>query len=236
MPVADPIRVLDASGLDTSKFDMARATKLARQQTAEFRRGLKESGFVLPPGMDELPTEEEVAGYVSNVRAWLDNESRRAKEVVVDLSATPANRETILNWIKGLSEKGFNDRDFDLSLVSHTRAAARRQWFDFGEANGVDHFAMVIPPSKEDSLSLHGVLSEHVGRIRTVDEWHEAAKAVNRDRKGLSLVFSLGMHHNDPHQMLPIPASKLSAATVIVSEYRAALLKRRSRAARREEA
>lgn len=235
MPVADPIRIVDADELDASRFDTAKVTKAVRRNLEEHRRALKEEGFTLHPDDDGLPSDEEIGGYVSNVRAWLYNESRRAKEVVVDLSATPASRETLLQWIKGLSEKGFNDRDFDLSLVSHSRAASRRQWFDFAAANGIDHFAMVIPPSLEDSISIAGVLSEHVGRIRTTDEWHSIAKEVNRDRKGMSLVFSLGLHHNDPHQMLPIPGGRLTAATRVLTEYRDGFLRRRRRAARREE-
>lgn len=235
MPVADPIRIIDAKNLAADKFDVAASTKRVRQQLVEFRRGLKEDGFVIDDEEDGLPSDEEIAGYVSNVRAWLDNESRRAKEVVVDLTATPANRETLLQWVKSLSEKGFNDRDFDLSLVSHTRAASRRQWFDFAAVNGIEHFAMVVPPSMEEHVSLHGVLSEHVGRVRTVDEWHSIAKEVNRDRKGMSLVFSLGLHHNDPHQMLPIPGTRLGAAVRVMSEYRESFVKRRRRAARRDE-
>jgi hypothetical protein len=235
MPIADPIRIVDARELDVSRFDGAKVTRVVRRNLEEHRRALKEAGFVVPPDDDGLPTEEEVAGYVSNVRAWLDNESRHAKEVVVDLSATPASRETLLQWIRGISEKGFNDRDFDLSVTSHSRASSRRQWFDWATANGIDHFAMVIPPATEESISIAGVLSEHVGRIRTTDEWHSIAKEVNRDRKGMSLLFSLGLHHNDPHQMLPIPSGRLAAATKVLIEYRDGFLRRRRRAGRHKE-
>lgn len=235
MPVADPIRIVDAAELDVSRFDTAKVTRVVRRNLEEHRRALKEAGFVIPPDDDGLPTEEEVTGYVSNIRAWLDNEARHAKEVVVDLSATPASRETLLQWIKGISERGFNDRDFDLSLVSHSRAASRRQWFDWAQANGIDHFAMVIPPATEESISIAGVLSEHVGRIRTTDEWHSIAKEVNRDRRGMSLVFSLGLHHNDPHQMLPIPPGRLAAAVRVMAEYRDGFMRRRRRSARNEE-
>lgn len=233
-PVADPIRIVDAAELDVSRFDSAKVTQAVHQNLKDFRRGLKEDGFVFPPDEDGLPSEEEVAGYVSNVRAWLYNESRHAKEVVVDLSATPASRETLLQWIKGISEKGFNDRDFDLSIKSHSRAASRRQWFDWATENNIGHFAMVIPPSTEESVSLAGVLSEHVGRIRSTDEWHSIAKEVNRDKKGMSLVFSLGLHHNDPHQMLPITATKMGAALKVMAEYRDAFTRRRKRTDRRE--
>src|SRR5689334_25012971 len=106
MPVADPIRIVDARGLDTSVFDSAKVTARVHEDLVEFQRALKQRGYVT--SVDDLPSEEEVAGYVSNIRAWLDNESRRAKEVVVDLTASPANRETILQWIKSLSTKGFN--------------------------------------------------------------------------------------------------------------------------------
>lgn len=229
-PTVDPIRVVDARELRPGSFDLAKVTRRVNQDLKDFNRALKEKGFAVED--DDMPSEEVVAGYVSNVRGHLFNETRRMKEVVVDLSATPANKASVLQWIRQL---GLNDNVFDLSITTHGRAAARAAILDYATKNGVEHFAMVVPSSSEESLSVNGVLSEQVGKIRKTSEWLDISKELNRDRKGLSLIFSLGLHHNDPHQMLPVTPGKLAAAVKVMAEYRKKLLARLRRRAQREE-
>lgn len=222
MALKDPIRVVDRRDLQTADLD--RITRAVQSDLRDMRRAMKERfGADFDSTGFPNPDRETVAGYASNVRAWLLNESRRAKETIVDLTTAGATKAVAQHWARGLS---FNKGVLDLSVTSHPRSLQRLSILDFAEGAEIEHMAMLIPSLMESRITPGGLLSKHVGRIRTVAEWQAISKATNRDRKGLSLIFTLGMHHNDPHQMLPVPASLLAAALAEMKRYRDFLLKR----------
>ena len=216
MAGSDPIAVVDRKDLSPGAFDLAAVTEAVQQDLKDFRRALKEDGFVVD--VDRGPSDEVVAGYVSNVRAYLYNESRHMKEVVVEATAGVGTRAQITDWLQKLS---LNDGVFDLSIATHPRAAVREAVFDFAVGNEIGNLMMIVPPSAEESVSPSGLLSRFVGRILPLQEWQAAAQVVNRTRKGISRVFSRGLHHNDPHQRGPGPDARLAAWSTVGPSSRA---------------
>lgn len=216
MPLVDPIRV-DAGKLASSNID--RISAAVERDLAELRRQMGVKGRREAP----LPKRETIAGYASNVRAWLQNESRRAKEVVVDLSTPGTTKALAQRWA---SELTFNSGVLDLSVASHPRSLQRLSVFDFAEAAGIEHFGMIVPTQMDLRISPSGVLSQQVGKVRTASEWLAIESRQNAGRRGLSMIFSLGLHHNDPHQMVPIPGALLAAARRQMRKYRESLLRK----------
>lgn len=216
---ADPIKVVDAKQF--VDFDLAKTARKTHQRLKDFARGAREDDWDVRD--EDIPSQEVIAGKVSNVRAFLFNEARRAKETVISFSATPAKKDAILRWI---SSYDANNSTFSQSVAAHQRAAMRELIHTFSEENDVKHFALTVARSAEDSLSVAGVLSEHIGMVRTGEEWLDAAEIVAKGRQGMGLVWSLGFHHNDPTYLMPIPESRLDAMRQVLADYRRGVLKR----------
>jgi len=221
----DPIRVIDRRGLKNA--DMGAVSRAVQSDLRDMSRALKERfGESFDPTTFPIPDLETIAGQASNVRAWLMNESRRAKETIVDFTTAGATQATAIHWARSIQfQKGI----LDLSVTSHPRALQRLSILDFAEGANIEHLGMLMPSLSESMMTPGGLLSKHVGRIRTVAEWQAISKATNKDRRGLSLIFTLGMHHGDPHQMIPVPKRLLLAAFAEMKRYRDGLIRRINR-------
>lgn len=222
----DPIRIVERRALDEDKFPLDRTVRNVERDLAGINKALERRGF---SGI-EIPRREVIAGQVSNVRAALYNESRRAKETVVDISSGPVTKGELRRWLASQGLR-MNRNTYQLSVGAHIRASARLGVWEFIEAtrdsaDPVTHLAVVVPRSAEGSVSPSGVLQRYLGRIFTTDEWLKIGREHNRDRGNLSLVFTLGLHHNDPSQLIPITSAKLEAARVAMRRYRQRTLER----------
>lgn len=221
MTARDPIRTVDRRKLGVS--DISRVTSAVRQDLVDMRRALKEKfGDDFVSADFTIPSKELTASYASNVRAWLFNESRRTQETIVDLTSGAANKAQVIQWIRGLN---FNRGVLDLSLSSHPRAVERSSMWEFVQASKVARMGMIVPRSRESSLSQGGLLQGLVGQVKTPAEWQQISRALNRDRAGMSLIFSLGLHHGDFHRMVPITSSAIAAALVVMARYRSRVIR-----------
>ena len=220
MPQRDPIRLITRRKLKAA--DMNSVANAVRSDMVAMRRALKQRfGDDFVESEFEIPSKEMAIGFASNVRAWLFNESRRTKETILDLTSGGANKAQVLQWIRGLE---FNKGILAQSVSAHPRAARRAGTFEFAQASGIRDLLMAVPRAKESSIKPSGILQRYVGRVMTISRWQQISKALNKDRSGLSLIFTLGLHHNDPHQMVPVTRLSLSAAVAAASKYRARLL------------
>ena len=116
---------------------------------------------------------------------------------------------------------------FDLSVGSHARAAQRQLVLDYAREAGMTHLALLIPQSAEDRMSPRGILSRFAGRILSVEQWLAEARRQAQGKQGLSSVFTLGFHHGDFSQFLPLFKADLQSAAAILAAYRSRLLRRR---------
>ncbi len=241
---SDPLRIVDRQSLRPGGINVRRVARQVRQDLLDLRRRQQDrlnTAFQdlderrrraiygdrkRPPALDmpEVEDTETIAGYVSNVQAWLFNESRRAKETVVDLTGGGITRAAFRRWASGYSA---NRNTFDLSLLSHARAVQRQTIWAYAEQNELEHLAMIVPPSLEESVAPQGILARFVGRMLSPAEWIREAERLARHRQSLSLVMSLGLHHGDVHQMLPIHPLEAEAARSVLAEYRRRFLRRR---------
>lgn len=216
MATRDPIRSVDARKLRTA--DLNRVARAVRSDLMAMRRALiQQFGEDFDPGEFEIPTQEMAVGFASNVRAWLDNETRRVRETVVDLTSGAASKSEVLRWAQGLE---FRSGTLDLSVASHQRAIQRAAVLNFATAAGIENMMMVVPRQREQDIHPGGQIAKYVGRILPIARWQQISRALNRDRQGLSLIFTLGLHHGDFHQMVPVTTASLAAATEAAAQYR----------------
>lgn len=227
----DPVRKVRRSDLARlSASDLEKIARDSARALRDFGRGLQEDGFIVPKHLLEEPPLEALIGEASNIRAWLFNESRRAKETVVDFSAAASSRTEILDWVRRMK---FNRNTFDLSVVTHARASQRSQVWEIlqskesgPEAQRIVAVGPILPKTAEGSITATGRLAPWLYRPIPIHEWLRASREANSGRNSLSLIFSLGLHHNDPHQLLPIPAGRLLAFTSVLQRARSDLLAR----------
>ena len=224
----DPVRRVRRSDLARlSPSDIEDIAARSAKQLQAFARGLEKDGFPVPRHLLREPNREALIGEASNIRAWLFNESRRTKETIVDFSGMAAPRTELLAWIRRLR---FNRNTFDLSIVTHARAAQRSQLWEIAQEDDGDrrlsHVAPLVPSSAEFRIREGGKLRPLLGRVFTLQEWLRISRESNQGRRSLSLLFSLGLHHGDPHQLLPITPGSLLAFERVLREYRRRLEER----------
>lgn len=225
---AQAIRIVERSALAPGVFPVGRTARAVEADLHRINEALGRRGF---SGRLTIPTQEAIAGQVSNVRAWLYNESRRAKETIVEITQGAATKSQVMSWLArgGLRR---NRNTFDLAVGTHIRSTARLGMWEFIEAtrtaaDPITHLGVIVPRQSEGNVRPQGVLQRYLGRVFAVDKWLNVTRESNKQgRTGLSLAFSLGLHHNDPHQLVPVTAAKLEAVRQIMRRYRERLLRK----------
>lgn len=219
--MTDPIRIVDRRALAPGVFPVGRSVRRVEEELERINKELGRAGFTEKL---EVPPRQLIGGQVSNVRAYLYNESRRAKEGITDATSGPITRGELLGWIGNKGLQG-NRNTFSLSVGTHIRSAARQGVWNFIEAaqdsvEPITHVGVVLPRGTESSIRPGGVLSRYVGRAFPVDRWLRISQEMNRKRGSLSLGFTMGLHHGDPSQLFPISAIKLAAVREALKKYR----------------
>ncbi len=223
----DPLRVIDRDSLAPGRTPLGPAIRQAHRNLTEMDRLLDRAGFV--DSEYAIPSKQVIGGQISNIQAAIYQASRHTKETIVEITSGPASSGEVASWLAGL--KG-NRGHFALSVVSHVRAAQRLGIWEMIQARVSDprqritHISPIIPRSSEGHLRPQGILMRYLGIPFRVQDWIRIARGHNKKRGGLSLAFSLGLHHGDLSYLAPITAAKLPALALALAAYRKRLRKR----------
>lgn len=220
----DPLRVIDRRALKPGAFPLGGAIRQAERNLLAFDKELDRLGFV--DSEYEIPGRQLIGGQISNLQAYLYQTSRHQKETIVEVTSSPASRGEVASWIAGVSG---NRGHFGLSVTSHVRASQRLGVWQMIQAKVTDpakaigHVGLIVPPGSESSLSPGGTLMRYMGGVFRVRDWLAIARGHNKARGGLSLAFSLGLHHADPSYLVPITLQRLASMRLAFREYRRAI-------------
>jgi len=206
---------LKVSGGSMSKNMMKDVTKLAIKSTVELDDKVEYASSLL---IAEPQLKSFMSGHISNMNAVVFNEGRRVLENIHD-NITQA--VSIRLTKEQIGKIAFNRNIYNLSVTAHPRGLFRSIITDNAKKQGVNHFKLVIPPSKISSLLPAGITAGLLYKIKTRQQWDSETGVKNN----VNTVGGLGTHHGSYEYLYPVEEENLTEEQILAKEQRAEFVK-----------
>ena len=155
-----------------------------------------------------------MAGHISNMHGVTFNEGRQTFE---SMQENISQEVSVRLAKKQIDQIKFNRNIFMLSVTAHPRGLFRSIVADDAKERGINHFKMVIPPSKKASLSPSGSIAKWLFLILTLQQWNERTGT----KSNINTVGGIGAHHNSMEYYYPVDEDNLNEEQALAKEQRA---------------
>lgn len=160
-----------------------------------------------------------MAGHVSNMEAFINDEGRRFVESAEVNFGGNADFDQVMLQVDSIR---FNRNTYSLSDKAHMKGYYNATIVRTAQDNGLNQFKMLMPRTvTTDQLDPFGGMASNLFLIHTFSEW--AQRMPDKNANPLS---GLGMHHNSPDYYYPIYPDELEEETMRATEQRADLRKK----------
>ncbi len=159
-------------------------------------------------GASKQSIESHSYGRYSNVLAFIDTETRKVREGVVNYTARSTSKEQAGRWVE---EIRFNRGNFRLCENTHglslSRWSVQRKY-----PPGQFRYRLDVPSAKFGRMRMKGAIAGGLWQVRDAAGWEKYNAGIATGSS--DGVFGLGFHHNDFSHVSPIPTGdeKLLAA------------------------
>ena len=175
-------------------------TEYQNEYEPMFTEAIKKAGeVVVLLGLTQVglsPHQKMVAyAYMSNIKAFFFNETRKIKEANYENILSGANKRSVAT--QQIETVSFNKNIYKLSTVTHARALFRAIIDSSSPPDS--YFKALISPLNFDEINPTGKSAMAVFQIKTRAEWSDFV-----DNKNANVVGGLGLHHNDLVYYYPI--------------------------------
>jgi len=155
--------------------------------------------------VDKAQFRSFISGYVSNMDGILFNEPRRIKENITLNFGSRVSLDLAIEQAKGIK---FNRNVFQLSTLTHARAAYSNIITDQSIRDGFSFYKVLVPRNKLKTIAPSGTTAAMLFGIFTIAQLNKRANKASSGQNA-AVVGGMGLHHGSYEYYYPIESEQL---------------------------